>query len=175
MKIHTYDTLQLSASIVAIGGFDGVHKGHQKLIDSARRHAEKLQLHFVVYTFDPPPRVFFQEVRLLTPLPEKLNRLRRLGVQHVVIAPFDTLYASRKAEEFHDELQKLNPLGIWVGNNFKYGVKRKGNVDLLKEEFAVHILEPVRCASGEIISSSRIRKLFEDKIQSEAKQLLGWD
>ena len=96
---------------MAIGGFDGVHKGHQKLIDSARRHAEKLQLPFVVYTFDPPPRVFFQEVRLLTPLPEKLNRLRRLGVQHVVIAPFDTLYASRKAEEFHDELQKLNPLG----------------------------------------------------------------
>lgn len=170
MRIHTCNDLKLPASIIAIGAFDGVHKGHQELILSARLQAEKLQVPFVLYTFDPPPKVYFQKVRLLTSLPEKLERLSRLGVQHVIVAPFDTHYALRKAEEFYEELQALNPKGIWVGSDFRFGINRSGNVDLLRERFPVHLLEPVRCGSGEVISSSRIRQLF-----NEANTLLGWN
>lgn len=88
----------------------------------------------------------------------------------MIVAPFDTHYASREVEEFYDELQALNPKGIWVGDDFRFGVNRTGNVDLLGERFPVHLLEPVRCGSGEIISSSRIRQLF-----NEADTLLGWN
>ena len=175
MKIHTCNSLKLSASIISLGAFDGVHKGHQKLIDSALRQAEELQIPLVVYTFDPPPRVYFQNVKLLTSLSEKLDRLYRLGVQHTVVAPFDSQYASRKTGQFHKELQELNPVGIWVGKDFKYGFNRQGTVNQLKEQFFVNILDPVRCGSGKIISSTRIRQLFEDKVQTEANQLLGWD
>lgn len=170
MKIHTCDSLKLPASIIAIGAFDGVHRGHQELILSARRQAEDLKVPLVIYTFDPPPKVYFQKVQLLTPLPEKLDKFSRLGVQHVVVAPFGSQYASRNAEYFFDELRELNPKGIWVGSDFRFGANRNGNVDLLSEQFSVHMLEPVRCISGEIISSSRIRQLF-----NEANKLLGWN
>ncbi len=160
----------MSASVIAIGAFDGVHRGHQELILNARRQAESLQVPLVLYTFDPPPKVYFQKVRLLTPLPEKLDRLSRLGAQHVVVAPFDSQYASREAGQFFDELQELNPKGIWIGSDFRFGINRTGNVDLLREQFSVHMLELVLCKSGEVISSSRIRQLF-----NEANKLLGWN
>jgi riboflavin kinase/FMN adenylyltransferase len=175
LKVYTCESLKLPASVIAIGAFDGVHIGHQKLILNALRQAENLQVPLVVYTFDPPPRVFFQHVHLLTPLPEKLNRLRQLGVQNVIVAPFDSQYASQGAECFLKELQELSPVGIWVGGDFRFGADRTGSVDTLKKHFPVHVLEPVKCKSGEVISSSRIRQLLKDNIPSEAYQLLGWD
>lgn len=174
MKIHPYQTLQLPKSIVAIGAFDGVHKGHQKLIESAWNQAQILNIPLVVYTFDPPPRVHFQQALQLTTVDEKVGRLNKMGVDHVIIAPFDSVYASRAAEKFYEEIEQIHPQGIWVGTDFRFGAGRKGDIHSLGERFNVHTLEPVCCPKGEVISSSRIRKLIMENMQQKAEQLLGW-
>lgn len=151
LTVHFGNSLSLPVSVIAIGAFDGVHRGHQKLIDSALQQANELQVPLVVYTFDPPPKVYFQNAMRLTSLMEKLYRFDRLGAHYVVVEHFDILYSSRGAEDFHTNIRKLNPLGIWVGSDFMYGVNRQGNVNTLGQHFSVHTVEPVCCDSGEVI------------------------
>ncbi|AGK53302.1 FAD synthetase family protein [Bacillus sp. 1NLA3E] len=174
MHIHSDQSLQLPASVMTIGALDGVHYGHQSLIKSAKKRAIDLGVPLVVYTFDPPPRVFFSNVRLLTPLPDKIKRLRILGVDHVVVAPFDIEYVNRNVCSFLEELTDLNPLEVWAGTDFHFGKNRAGNIFTLRNHFVVRVLEPVRCSMGEIISSSRIRSLMNQNLFNEAEQLLGW-
>lgn len=174
MQIFSCDSLKLPASVLAIGAFDGVHRGHQQLIRKAKTQADWMQVPLVVYTFDPPPRVYFQKKLQLASLPEKLERLRRLGVDHTVVAPFDTFYASREAEVFLDEIHTMNPVSIWVGKDFKFGANRNGNIDTLKQNFQINSLDLVCCQDGEIISSTRIRHLIANNMTAKAEQLLGW-
>lgn len=174
MKVHPYQSLQLPESVLAVGAFDGVHKGHQKLIESARQQASILGVPLVVYTFDPPPRVHFQQAMQLTTVEEKVERLAKMGVDHVIVAPFDSVYAARAAEQFYEEIEQIHPNGIWVGTDFRFGAGRQGDIHSLRERFHVHTLEPVCCAKGEVISSTRIRKLMMANMQLKAEQLLGW-
>ena len=95
MKAHVYSSLELPRSIVAIGAFDGVHKGHQAVIKQAVQRGRKLKVPSVVYTFDPPPRVFFQGARMLTTVQEKVLKIEKLAAGHAVVARFDEVYANR--------------------------------------------------------------------------------
>ncbi|WP_050979088.1 FAD synthetase family protein [Bacillus methanolicus] len=174
MRIHTERTLQLPASVLTIGALDGVHLGHQTLISRAKERAKELEVPLVVYTFDPPPRVYFKNTLLLTPLTEKIKRLRFLGVDHVIVASFDADYVTRGASSFLDELTDLNPLEIWAGPDFQFGRNKEGNINTLRERFTVHVLDPIRCDLGEIISSSRIRTLMMQDMLYQAERLLGW-
>lgn len=172
--VHSDQSLHLPASVLTIGALDGVHMGHQTLINTAKKRAKELNVPLVVYTFDPPPKVYFLNKRFLTTLPEKLKRLSILGANHVVVASFDSDYVQRDASSFLDELQGLNPMEIWTGSDFHFGKNKQGNVHTLCDRFSVHVLDPVRCYQGEIISSSRIRTLIEEKRFLEAELLLGW-
>lgn len=126
MSVRPAKTLKLPASVVTIGAFDGVHRGHQALIRRAKDRAVLLGVPAVVYTFDPPPRAFFQAALILMPPAEKLRRLEGLGVNHVVLASFDTEYATRGPQAFLDELEALSPREVWVGCDFRFGGRREG-------------------------------------------------
>lgn len=175
MQVHGEGSLQLPASVLTIGALDGVHKGHQALIKTAKVRAVELGVPLVVYTFDPPPRVYFKNVTLLSPLPEKLEKLRFLGADHVIVAPFNAHYMTKEVSSFIMEISTLNPLEIWEGPDFYFGKNREGNVSTLSQYFSVEILESERCQDGEIISSSRIRTLLKENKRIQAERLLGWN
>ncbi|MEW6638219.1 MAG: FAD synthetase family protein [Actinomycetota bacterium] len=174
MKVYPDQTLCLPGSVVTIGAFDGVHRGHQALIGRAVDRARELDVPAVVYTFDPPPRAYFQGAPVLTPLARKIRRLRVLGPGYVVVAGFDAGYAARSAEDFLEELAALNPSEVWVGVDFRFGRGGAGDVDALATRFRTRSFEPVQCGEGEVISSSRVRRLLAQGATGEARALLGW-
>ncbi|MGG1661970.1 FAD synthetase [Brevibacillus sp. NRS-1366] len=174
MRIHTNGTLGLTSSVIAIGAFDGVHQGHQAVIRRLIERSKSLGVPSVVYTFDPPPRFYFQGARVLTSLQEKTDRLAKLGLDHAVIARFDESYTRRRAIDFLEELKGLGPQEILVGNDFRFGRSRGGDVNLLARFFPVCLVEPVYCGDGKMISSTRIRQLLSQGDTEQSVALLGW-
>ncbi|MED4207521.1 FAD synthetase family protein [Neobacillus mesonae] len=175
MEIHTPGTLKLSASVLTIGALDGIHRGHQALLLKAKERAEQLGVPFVVYTFDPPPKVFLRNSRQLMSLEEKLHRLMGIGADHVIVGSFNEAFMKQEVPDFIAELQKMNPVEIWEGPNFLFGKNRKGTIEVLRRFFKVEILQPLTCEQGEMISSTRIRKLLQEGNYSQAHKLLGED
>ncbi|GGE98564.1 hypothetical protein GCM10007285_27660 [Stappia taiwanensis] len=173
-KVHPHAALALSSSLVTVGTFDGVHRGHQALLSNLVTRARRRGVPSLVYTFDPPPKTVFAKVLQLTPLEEKLRRLSHFGVDHIVVARFDADYAARPAEAFIAELGRLNPRELWLGRDFRFGQGRKGDVALLSRYFDVRVLKDVGCTTGERISSSRLRALFGEGRREEARRLHGW-
>ncbi|WP_459501146.1 FAD synthetase [Bacillus sp. C1] len=172
--IHDHCVPKLIKSIVSIGAFDGVHKGHQTVIRNAVKKSKEMEITNVVYTFDPPPRAYFQGAQVITSIDEKLNRFQDLGVEHVIVIRFDELYVKRTASHFIQELQRLCPAKIYVGEDFRFGKDREGGIELLKRYFDVSIVEEVCCEDGERISSTRIRNyVFQGELQ-RSHSLLGW-
>jgi riboflavin kinase/FMN adenylyltransferase len=165
----------LSGSVVTIGAFDGVHRGHQALIREATRRAKEIDHASVVYTFDPPPRKYFENARVLTPLPEKLRKVESLGVDYVVVAGFDDACANRTASSFIGELALLNPEEVLAGPNFRFGRGREGGLSTLAENFRTRTLEPLKCHAGKPVSSSRVRALLAEGDADAASKLLGWN
>ncbi|RSD29014.1 FAD synthetase [Mesobacillus subterraneus] len=174
MKAHIYTQLELPQCIVAIGAFDGVHRGHQAVIRQAVQRGRKLNIPSVVFTFDPPPRVFFQGARMLNTVDEKLMKMQKLGVKHTIVARFDEVYTKRSAYDFIDCLVKLNPAEIMVGGDFRFGKDRLGDISLLEKYFNVRVAKPVCCSQGSVISSSRIRQLISEGEIHLSNALLGW-
>lgn len=168
------DELELTACVLTIGAFDGVHRGHQTLLSTVAERAAAVAIPAVAYTFDPPPRAVLANARVLTPLDDKLRRFAALGVSHAIVAPFDRAYAGRTAERFIAELRRLEPIELWVGEGFRFGARRAGDAALLAEHFDVRILSPVRSDDGREISSSRVRDLLESHAYEEAAALLSW-
>lgn len=174
MKVYRAESLTLSGSVVAIGAFDGVHRGHQSVIREMVRKGNLEGVPTVVYTFSPPPRVYFQGARTLTSPEQKLTLLERLGVTHTILAKFDEEYVKRTAMEFVEELSLINPKCMIVGDDFRFGNNRAGDVSLLKSYFNVQSINPICCARGERISSTRIRELIVKGKQEQVLPLLGW-
>ena len=174
-EVHAPGELHLAASVVTTGAFDGVHRGgHQALIGRAVRSAQARRLPAVVWTFDPPPTVFFGRAQSLVSVEEKVARLRSLGADHVVAARFDDAFRRRPAEAFLAGLAQLNPVLVWVGPDFRFGAGQAGTVSLLAERFQIRVLKPVRCAAGEVVSSTRIRGLIGMGAFDAAEALQGW-
>lgn len=174
VPFHGERELNLAASIVTIGAFDGVHRGHQELIRQTVATARRLSLPAVVYTFDPPPKVFFGQAEALIPLTKKLERISAFRPDHLIVARLDRSYASRTAADFIAELGTLNPRRIFVGDDFRFGSCKTGNVALLRRHFATCSLPPVRCSDGLVVSSSRIRSLRRSGFAAAAAALEGW-
>ncbi|EDZ44643.1 Riboflavin kinase [Rhodobacterales bacterium Y4I] len=166
------DVPSLGASVVTLGAFDGVHSGHQALIAGTVRRARALGVPSVVCTFDPPPKVFFGRAAQLCPLAEKLARISALGPDHVVVFSFGEALRSLSPDAFMTRLARLRPQEIRVGGDFRFGAKQAGGVCLLARRFDVHIQPPVRCAAGEVVSSTRIRGLLEQGLTAAAAALL---
>ncbi len=173
----------LSGSVVTVGTYDGVHLGHRALIGEARRRASEAGLASVVLTFDRHPAAVLRPDRvppLLTDLDDKLALLATTGVDLVVVLTFDEQRANESAEEFVSEVlvRGLRARQVVVGENFRFGHGRKGDVALLRELGAVEGFEVVGWPlatdpSGQPVSSTRVRALVHEGRVAEAAALLG--
>ena len=167
---------------VALGNFDGVHRGHQALLAHTAEHARALGAPLVVLTFEPhPPRFFVPDTgpfRLTLP-PAKERLLAEAGVQAVLAQRFDEAFAALSADTFVEEvlLAGLGARHVVCGYDFTFGARRGGNVERLRQmgeerKFGVSVLAPVM-HEGEIYSSTRIREALRAGWPSEAAELLG--
>jgi riboflavin kinase/FMN adenylyltransferase len=173
---------QWTGGVVALGNFDGVHKGHQALIARALAEARALDVPLVALTFEPHPRRYFVPdtgpFRLTLP-PAKVRLLGEHGVQAVLAQRFDPAFAAITAQAFVDNvlLQGMGARHVVCGYDFTFGARRGGNVERLREmaaerAFGVTVLDPVM-HEGEIYSSTRIREALRAGWASEASELLG--
>ena len=154
---------------VAVGTFDGVHLGHREVIRGAD----------TVLTFEPHPAAIVSPTgapRLLTPLQRKVELIADLGVQELVVVPFDREFASRSAESFIDDVlvSTLRAVHVSVGENFRFGHKAKGDTQrlLTDDRFETRIV-PLLEVDGEVVSSSHIRGLVLGGALEYADKLLG--
>ena len=179
--VHDLASLSLLRGPVylAIGIFDGVHRGHQALIEEAQADAKKSGGTAVVMTFEPHPMMFFQRgeppLRLSNP-PHKELLLERQGVTHLAVLPFEAGRAGQAAEEFVSDLRAAcRPLGgIVVGADWKFGKGRTGDVALLQKlgGFEVDGI-PAVTIDGEVISSTAIRLAVKSGDLAFAEKALG--
>ena len=168
--------------VVAIGNFDGVHKGHHALLSDAKARAEKAGVPFGILTFEPHPRTLFQEPSepfRLTPTPLKRKKLSELAPDYIYECPFDRALAQLSAEEFITQIlrQKLGVSEIVVGEDFHFGQNRGGDISTLKESgIPTHALGDVTSTkSGQKYSASTIRSYLRRGMIAEANAMLGWD
>ena len=168
--------------VVAIGNFDGVHRGHQAMMQALRQEADRLGTHAVAVTFDPAPvellRPEHAPPRLMT-LEDKRQLLRVHGANEVVALATSLELLSLTAQEFFDEVlrSRLNARGIVEGPNFRFGKGREGDVERLGRMasdagIAFSVVEPVRFDEG-LVSSTRIRQHVTAGEMAEAARLLG--
>ncbi len=168
-------------SMVAIGNFDGLHLGHRKIIEAMRQRAWYFGREALVLTFHPHPDLFFgHRLLLITPLPLKLARLREMGVDTVIVAPFDARLASLPAADFVREILKdrLRVSEVFVGEGFRFGKGREGDISLMLSMgryygFSVRELKKLRDREGRVISSTLIRKALAEGDVERAWQWLG--
>ena len=162
---------------IAIGSFDGLHAGHRKLIKSV---VEENQYTPTIASFWPHPReVLYKETRLRLDLPEeKLPILENLGIEQLVLIPFDKKLSNLSAESFIKDIliNQLQAKNISVGANFKFGFKRKGDYNTIKNtikdtDIRLKIISILEDKEGRI-SSSRIRGLLQKGDLKNAFQLL---
>lgn len=160
------------AKVVAVGSFDGVHLGHQHLLHQAKEEAKARRLPLLVYTFDPPTKVFTRGEGFLMDLEEKVEALRALGVEMILAVPFNAEFAGRSAEAFLEDLKALGAEAVYVGEDFRFGKGRAGTPEALRRVAPVRIV-PLLELGGEAVKSSRIRTLLKEGRVEEARHLLG--
>ena len=169
---------------LAIGVFDGVHRGHQAVIATSAGHAQAQNGTPVVVTFDPHPMKVLRPQdapHLLTATQHKVALIRKLGVAHLLIITFDKQFAATEPEDFVKELvTHSRPLReICVGHEWSFGKDRRGNLDLLKRlgaqfHFDVVGISPVK-ANGAVVSSTAVRQAIERGDFATAAAMLGRD
>lgn len=167
---------------VALGTFDGVHLGHRRVVDTALEHARTLGVRSAVATFDPRPVSVIVPGRApdsLTSLERRLELLREAGVDDVLVIRFTSELAQRTPEQFVDEVLvgELAVVEVVVGQNFRFGKGRAGDVDVLRtlgeqRGFGVSVA-PLLELDGAPVSSSRIRELIRLGDVAGAARLLG--
>jgi riboflavin kinase/FMN adenylyltransferase len=172
MKVHygfeSYKNIK--NPIVTVGTFDGVHYGHQKIIQRLQKIAKKNNGESVLLTFDPHPRkVLFndQGLKLIHNIDEKINILKNLGLDHLVIYPFTKYFSKFTAKRYIDELliKELMTHTLVIGYDHHFGNDREGNIGLLKkheksnpfnlEEIKAHEIEEIK------VSSTKVRRAIE--------------
>ncbi|MGE5123794.1 MAG: bifunctional riboflavin kinase/FAD synthetase [Acidobacteriaceae bacterium] len=175
------EEVYLQRTWLTIGSFDGVHRGHQKLIQELNQNAHQANQKSIVLTFHPHPAVILRQRTdpfYLTTISEKNKILESLGPDIIITHPFTFELSQSSARDFVTYL--LDHLGfqqLWVGYDFALGKGRQGNVDYLKQlgmefNYQVHIVDPV-VSGDQVISSSTIRSLLLEGNVEKSAQLLG--
>jgi riboflavin kinase / FMN adenylyltransferase len=169
MKVTSLPDAESRPRHVAIGTFDGVHRGHQAVIEGAD----------TVLTFDPHPLEVIHPAalpKLIMPFGVKRDVIEGHGVRELVVIPFDAEFAKRSAEDFieHVLIEKLRAERVSVGENFRFGAKAKGDPEMLasRSEFETRVV-PLVEIDGETVSSTRIRALVAAGDMEGARHCLG--
>lgn len=168
-------------AVVALGKFDAIHRGHRRVLRMAVRKAKAFKTACLVVTFDPSAEQYLRlyPSRPVLTMAERIAHLGKLGVDGVVLLPFDKKLACLSPEAFAKDVLalQLKPMAVCVGEDFCFGKDRAGRVATLQQlgpelGFLVY---PVRLLSvgGEKISATRIRALLERGRKTEAEALLG--
>jgi riboflavin kinase/FMN adenylyltransferase len=167
------------STVVVIGVFDGVHKGHQALLNRAKEIADGRSI--VALTFDPHPRTVFAPDSvppMLTTLADRVELLKIHNADQVAVMKFNEQFAAMSPEDFVENIlvKQLHAGTVVIGKNFTYGAKAAGNVDSLVKSGATHnfTVDVQELAGGvDVISSSRIRNLVLEGKVTEARELLS--
>jgi len=189
-RVHKHFTTlpaEAQGCVVAIGNFDGVHRGHQKLLSIAHDIAQSQGVPFGVLTFDPHPRWFFNPTQvpfLLSSEDLKMERLENEGVDHIFVAKFDATFAALPAERFVEDLlvQTLAVSHVVVGEDYHFGQKRQGDVEALRQfgakfKFGVTSVAQYKDQAELVYSSTRVRAALNEGNLKLASKILGrsWD
>ena len=174
VKMVNYNSFKIKNyhknSIILIGNFDGLHLGHQKLFNLAKKYKKKFSLKVGVLTFEPMPKMFFNKNIKnfrISNQKQKLSLLNKLNIDFVITKKFSDSFSKTKSLTFIKEIigSRLKPKFIFVSNNFRFGNKREGDVNqLIKYEkiFNYRIINPKPLLSGKkVISSTLIRKYLQ--------------
>jgi riboflavin kinase/FMN adenylyltransferase len=185
-KIRHYKNFNIlvkdKQSILLIGNFDGLHLGHKKLFDLAKKYKKKYKLKIGVVTFEPMPKMYFNKLIKnfrISNLRQKNIFLQSLGVDFVITKKFNKKFSIIKSNIFIKEIlyKKLKAKYIFVSNNFKFGSKREGNVkELIQSEkiYNFKIIKPKPIVQkNKVISSTLIRKFLMNGNLDKANKLLG--
>lgn len=171
MKIYNSleGTDHVEKTVVALGNFDGVHKGHQELIARTVKAAGAAEMKSAVFTFSNHPRNLTGKgpfVKSILYNEEKADIIKSLGIDILFSVPFTKDILNMRAESFIDELyKKIGMQEAYCGFNYRFGYKAEGNAEVLihegmKKGFGIHVLEPFSI-DGQLVSSTMIRKCIE--------------
>jgi len=165
-----------SPSLVTIGMFDGVHKGHQELLEYSKKLSVKNNKPFYVITFMNSPKAFIKKTnpQYIDPFNRKLRKINRLVNPDLIIAiDFDEYFASLSWQEFHKHLMMMFSVeDVIVGSDFRYGNKALGSIETLSKDFNLFILDTV-LNEGTKIGSTSIKQLFKNGKMFKANNLLS--
>ena len=186
MKIfHSINDFRSSKkTILTLGTFDGVHIGHRKILERITQNTENGNYESLVLTFFPHPRMVLQgesEVKLLNTLSEKIDLLEKIGVQNLVIHPFDITFSRLTAEEFVKTvlIDQFDIKKIIIGYDHRFGRNRKANIDDLIAFGKQHDFEVEQISVQEIdavsISSTKIRNALMEGNMTLANEYLGYE
>lgn len=169
--------------VVALGTFDGVHRGHRALLLTARQLADELGVPLRVCTFNRHPLEILRPDNppvMLSTIPEKASQLFSAGVDETELIPFDRSIADLEPEQFLERMQSMITVrGIVAGWNYSFGRNGRGNADLLQKDgekhgYRVIIVPPTTLEDGTVISSSLVRRSLMDGDMEKAAELLGY-
>jgi riboflavin kinase / FMN adenylyltransferase len=186
MKVHKQiDHLpEFRKAVITIGTFDGVHTGHQQIIQQLKDEAIAIQGETVIITFDPHPRKIIgssgKKIRLINTLEEKIELLTRQGIDHLAIVPFTEEFSRLTCDQYVQDflIKKFYPHTIIIGYDHRFGKGREGDYHLLEklsETFGYVLKEiPVHVLNSISVSSTRIRDAIENSDIDIANELLGY-
>lgn len=170
-------------AVIALGNFDGVHRGHQAVIREAGRLARAIGAPWAVMTFEPHPRCLFRPEEppfRLTPFREKTRHIEALGVDLLIVVHFDAVFAARSALDFvkGTVMREAGARHVVTGSDFLFGNDRSGNIDVLAElgakfGFGASAVDPVLDENGLPYSSTRVRDALLEGRPRDAADLLG--
>lgn len=177
--IYGFDSVApLSHAVATVGSYDGVHRGHRELLAEVVRYARERGGESVVITFEPHPRLVLGDdgVGLLTTLDEKCALLEEVGIDCVVVIPFDRAFAAISHEEFINEyiVGRLHVEQLVVGYNHRFGHENRGDYQFLTQCGSLKVVEVGQYRyDGDKVSSTQIRKAIEQGDMAQAQRLLG--
>ena len=169
--------------VLTLGTFDGVHSGHQQIIDFLNKSAERIQGETVLFTFHPHPRIVLHpddhNLELIQDIDRRIERLEEAGIDHLILFPFSKKFSRISATEFVRNIlvNKLNVKLMTIGYNHHFGRNREGNIDLLRELGPIYNFEVEEIPAfryDEIsVSSTKTRKAIKNGDIKTANQYLG--
>ena len=172
-------------AVITIGSFDGLHRGHQKIIKRINHLAKEINGESIIITFDPHPRKIIypkdNSLELLTTLDEKIDLCKKFNVDNLVIVPFSIEFSQQPPREYIEKflINTFNPKYIVIGYDHRYGLNREGNIDLLEEYSTDHDFKVIQIKKQELeditISSTKIRNALKRGDVREANQFLNYE